>query len=84
MNIYPILFIILSFGSLIAAFILEGGSPVMLVAKTAAMIVFGGTIGSVGLASSPKRLKNVPAMIKLVFTSKDKDLVEIVNYFKQL
>ncbi|MBU3127765.1 flagellar motor protein [Clostridium tagluense] len=84
MNIYPVIFIIVSFGSLVAAFILEGGSPGMLVAETAAMIVFGGTIGSVGLGSSPKKLKNIPAMLKLIFTAKDKDLVEIVSYFKNL
>lgn len=84
MNIYPIIFIILSFGSMIFAFILEGGTPHMLVAETAAIIVFGGTIGSVGLGSSPKKLKNVPAMLKLIFTAKDKDLVEIVSYFKNI
>ena len=84
MNIFPIIFIIVSFGSLIIAFILEGGSPGMLVAQTAAIIVFGGTIGSVGLGSSPKKLKTIPAMLKLVFTAKEKDFVEIVNYFKQL
>jgi len=84
MNIFPIIFLIISFGSMIGAFILEGGSPAMLVAETAAIIVFGGTIGAVGLGSSPKKLKNIPAMLKLIFTAKEKNLVEIVNYFKQL
>jgi chemotaxis protein MotA len=84
MNIFSIIFVIVSFASMIGAFILEGGSPGMLVATTAAIIVFGGTIGAVGLSSSPKKLKNIPAMLKLIFTAKEKDLVEIVNYFKQL
>jgi len=84
MNIFSIIFLLVSFGSMIGAFILEGGSPMMLAAGSAAIIVFGGTIGSVGLGSSPKRLKNIPGMIKLIFTAKEKDLVEILNYFKQL
>ena len=84
MNIFSIIFLIISFGSMVGAFVLEGGSPVMLVAATAAIIVFGGTIGAVGLAFSPKKLKNIPAMLKLIFTAKEKDLVEIVIYFKQL
>lgn len=84
MNIFSILFLLFSFGSMIGAFILEGGSPGMLAAGSAAIIVFGGTIGSVGLGTSPKKLKNIPAMLKLMFTAKEKDLVEIVNYFKQL
>jgi len=84
MNIFSIIFVIISFGSMIGAFILEGGSPGMLAAGSAAIIVFGGTIGSVGLSFSSKKLKNIPAMFKLIFTAKEKDLVEIVNYFKQL
>ena len=84
MNIFSIIFLIVSFGSMIGAFILEGGNPGMLAAGSAAIIVFGGTIGSVGLGSSPKKLKNIPSMLKLIFTAKEKDLVEIVNYFKQL
>ena len=84
MNIFSIIFILISFGSMVGAFMMEGGSPAMLAASSAAIIVFGGTIGSVGLGFSPKKLKNAPAMLKLVFTAKDKDLVEIVGYFKQL
>jgi len=84
MNIFAILFVVISFVSMIGAFLMEGGSPGMLMAATAAIIVFGGTIGSVGLAFSPKKLKNIPAMLKLIFTAKDKDLVEIVSYFKNL
>ena len=49
MNIFSIIFLIIGFGSMIGAFILEGGSPVMLSSASAAIIVFGGTIGSVGL-----------------------------------
>ena len=84
MNIFSIIFIVISFASMIGAFILEGGSPGMLAAGSAAIIVFGGTIGSVGLSFSAKKLKNIPAMLKLIFTSKEKDLVELVTYFKQL
>ena len=84
MNIFSIIFLIVGFGSMVVGFMMEGGSPAMLAAGSAAIIVFGGTIGSVGLGFSAKKLKNAPAMLKLIFTAKDKDLVEIVGYFKQL
>ena len=84
MNIFSIIFILVSFGSMVGAFIMEGGSPAMLAAGSAAIIVFGGTIGSVGLGFSAKKLKNIPGMIKLIFTAKDKDLVEIVSIFQTI
>ncbi|MPQ30792.1 flagellar motor protein [Clostridium estertheticum] len=84
MNVFSIIFIIISFGSMVGAFIMEGGSPAMLASTSAAIIVFGGTIGAVGLGFSVNKLKNIPAMFKLIFTAKDRDLVEIVTYFKQL
>lgn len=84
MNIFSIIFVIISFGSMIGGFIFEGGSPVMLTSASAAIIVFGGTIGAVGLSFSANKLKNIPAMLKLIFTAKDRDLVEIVSYFKAL
>ena len=45
MNIFAILFVVISFVSMIGAFIMEGGTPEMLMAATAAIIVFCGTIG---------------------------------------
>jgi chemotaxis protein MotA len=52
--------------SLFLAMILEGGNPVAFIQPTAMMIVFGGTIG-VMIASSG--IKNVTAMMKLMFVS---------------
>jgi len=84
MDISVIAFIILSFGSIIAAFILDGGSPTALLAGTAAMIVFGGTIGAVGISFPIADLKRLPGIFKVFFNPKSKNLGELVNYFKDI
>ena len=50
MDFSVIVFLVLSFGALVSAFILEGGHLLALFVGTAGIIVFGGTIGAVGLS----------------------------------
>ncbi|QGP92323.1 Chemotaxis protein PomA [Neomoorella glycerini] len=84
MDLNVILGLIIGFGSLIAAFILEGGEPGALLAVTAAMIVFGGTIGATMIGFSREEILNVPRLLKIAFREKPFDLNQtietIVNY----
>lgn len=84
MDISAILFMVFSFGAIIAAFILEGGSPAALLAGTAAMIVFGGTIGAVGVSFPLSDLKRLPGILKIFINPSNKNLGELVNYFKEV
>lgn len=84
MDISTILFIIISFGSLIAAFILEGGKMGGLLIGTAAMIVFGGTIGAVGVSFPTDILKRLPGMFKVFVKPQKYDMVGRINYFKEI
>lgn len=79
-----IIAIVLGFASLILAFTLEGGHLQALGAPTAAMIVFGGTIGAVGLSFPMEVLKNTGKILKVAFSYKAKDPVELIDYFKNL
>ncbi len=84
MDIFSILFMIFSFGSIIAAFVIEGGSLGALLAPTAAMIVFGGTIGAVGVSFPVNDLKRIPGILKVFVSPKNKNLGELVSYFKEI
>lgn len=84
MDISIIIFLIISFGSLVIAFILEGGHVAGLLVGTAAMIVFGGTIGAVGVSFPIKSLKRIPGALKIAFTNQNKDKIELIKYFAQV
>ena len=84
MDISVIIFIVLGVLSLVGAFLIEGGSPLALVAPTAAMIVFGGTIGAVGLAFPIGVLKTIPKMFKVLFNPRKIELADLVGYFRDI
>lgn len=76
--------IILGFVSLIAAFVLEGGHIGSLLEPTAAIIVFGGTIGAVGLSSPIEDVKRIPGMFKVVFSEKKNSIPGLIDYFRDI
>ncbi|MEK6557440.1 MAG: motility protein A [Candidatus Margulisiibacteriota bacterium] len=79
-----IVFLISGFASLLVAFVMEGGSPAGLLAPTAAIIVFGGTIGAVGLSFPFEELKEFPKALKTIFFFQKRNLVEEILYFKEV
>lgn len=76
--------IIFAFGALITAFILEGGSPGALLAPTAAMIVFGGTIGATCISFKGSDLAKVPKLLLKAFKSDKENREEILEAFTKL
>ncbi len=73
MDLASIIGLLIAFGSLVGAFMLEGGSMGMLLVGTAAMIVFGGTIGVTIISFSIEEVKRVPYFIKTVFKNEPLD-----------
>lgn len=76
-----LLFMILGIGSLVLAFVLEGGHLSGLVGPTAAMIVFGGTIGAVGVSFPASDLRRFFAVAKVAFSEKPKKLTDSIFFF---
>lgn len=76
--------LLVGFVSLIAAFLLEGGHANALLEPTAALIVFGGTIGAVVVSSAAEDLKRLPGIFKTIFGKQKSDLAEQVLFFKEL
>jgi chemotaxis protein MotA len=59
--------IVIGLGLVMVGFILEGGSPVMLVALSPAVIVFGGTIGATMIAAPLPVVMSVPKLVMISF-----------------
>ncbi len=73
--------VILAFAMLLGAFALEGGSMSMLLVETAAMIVFGGTIGATVVSFPLEEIKKVPYFLKSVFKN---DQIDFDSYLELL
>lgn len=65
--------------SLLAGFLLEGGSFGALFKVTALLIVFGGTIGAVIISFPGKTLKKIPFIIKYAFVKPKADPSETIE-----
>lgn len=84
MDLFVIISLLLGLVSLIVAFILEGGHLSSLLEPTAALIVFGGTFGAVGVSFPAKILAKVPKLIKILLTNKKEDRENLILQFKDL
>lgn len=84
MNIITLLSLIFGFLALIVAFLLEGGHVGALLQPTAAIIVFGGLIGAVGVSFPGSVLKNIPKIIMKAFSNKKENRKEIMQTFMKL
>ncbi|TYO95536.1 flagellar motor protein [Desulfallas thermosapovorans] len=73
MDLATILGFILGLGALLVGFTLEGGHIGALVQPSAALIVFGGTIGATMFSFSPGDFKALPQLIKLAMFNKPYD-----------
>ena len=84
MDILTVGGLVLSFAMFIIAFLLEGGEVHLLLQKTAAMIVFGGTIGAVLISFKMEYLKRLLKDIKLVIFSTPSNKLDILDRLAEL
>ena len=84
MDIGIIVSLIFSFVSLIVAYILEDGVLSALLQPTAALIVFGGTVGVIGASFPMHQIKRIPKILGIAFGSKPQDREELVKLFTEL
>ncbi len=84
MDLGIIISLIIGFGAIILGFTLEGGALHALFEPTAAVIVFGGTIGAVGVSFPMKTIKKIPHALKLAFTPQKRDIDSLVELMKEM
>lgn len=76
--------LLIGFGAMIIGFMGEGGYINALISWSPAVIVFGGTLGSVLLAFPVENLKDTGKILKVAFFNKPKDLGKLIDYFNSL
>ena len=85
MDLSSIIGLVLGFAALIGGYMLEGGSLSALVHNASPfIIIFGGTIGAVLLSFPLSDLSNIPNLLKIVFTQKNYNEVDIINQMADL
>jgi chemotaxis protein MotA len=84
MEISTITGILLALMSLVIAFVAEGGHITALFAPTAALIVFGGTIGATLTSFSLKEMKTIPQLIRIIFFTKFSDEAILIEQIVHL
>ncbi|MFZ5632114.1 MAG: flagellar motor protein [Bacillota bacterium] len=70
--------------SLAGGFILDGGHVGALFKYTAAIIVFGGTIGATAISFSLNELKNVPRLFKIALFPKQQEPSQVIELIVSL
>ncbi|WP_455715970.1 flagellar motor protein [Anaerosporobacter sp.] len=81
MDIVTVISLIFSFIALVVAFVLEGGVLGALLEPTAALIVFGGTFGAIGMSFAAKDLAKIPNLLRIAFKKEKQDRTELLTYF---
>ncbi len=76
--------IIFGITMVVLGFILEGGSAGALLEVTAAMIVFGGTLGAVAVSFSANEIRRGPHYIKMAFTKSPFDPLALIDEIIEL
>ena len=82
MDLFIIAFMEFTFASLVVAFILEGGHLAALASLTGFMIVFGGTIGAVGISFPKAEIKRIPKLFKVALKDDKSDLMKLIENIK--
>jgi chemotaxis protein MotA len=83
-DIATILGIVVGFGALLAAVIIEGGSPLALASFSAAVIVFGGTAGTLLVSFPLSVVKTLPKTLVIGFKQKKSDTESLIELLVQL
>lgn len=79
MDLATVIGMILGWGCIIGGFLMEGGRPGALVEKSAAVIVFGGSIGATIICFSLKHTTSLPIVLKQAFFSKSLDRLQMMQ-----
>lgn len=79
-----IIFLVVALVAIVTGYTLDDGHIGALFHASPAIIVFGGTIGAVGVSYPISELKKVGSVVKVALSKPKINLVELVSYFKQI
>ncbi len=79
MDLATIIGLVLAWGAVMLALVLEGGSPREYLNLPAFVLVVFGAIGATVVGNSIKTLSTIPGMLRVVFAENEYDLSEIID-----
>lgn len=78
MDLATIIGLLLAWGALIGALLMEGGDVQSLVNLPAALLVFGGTLGAATISFKTHQILGIPGILAKAFTEKTQDLAVVI------
>ncbi|AVX20764.1 MULTISPECIES: flagellar motor protein [Carboxydocella] len=79
MDLATIIGLVLAIASLLISVILEGGELHSLINESAALLVFGGTIGATLICYSLEDIKEIGKVLKIAFTTQKTDPISVIE-----
>jgi chemotaxis protein MotA len=79
MDISTLIGLVVGFGALIVAMLMEGGSPAQLISPSAMLIVFGGTIGATLIAYPLESVMKLPALLQIAIKQQQRDAYMLIE-----
>lgn len=77
MDLATIIGLVLAWGAVVAALVIEGGKPGELVNVSALVLVFGGTAGATIISVSMEQILALPGVIRKAFFARSSDMGEL-------
>src|SRR5437870_1887047 len=84
MDLATIIGMLLAWGALIGALLMEGGVVQSLVNLPAALLVFGGTFGAAMTSFRMEQIRALPGIVRQAFMAKSADLTETISLLVHL
>lgn len=79
MDLATVIGLLVAWGAIVAALLMEGGQLKDLLIPSALVIVVGGTLGATIVSFSLRQLMGLPAIIRNAFYARDTDLRDIID-----
>lgn len=84
MDIATILGIVLAWGAVVVALLMEGGNLKSMVSPSSAILVFGGTIGATIVSFTLKHVTGLPGALRQAFLTKKLDSLSVIRLIVSL
>src|SRR5260221_9248388 len=79
MDLATIIGLVLAWGALIGALMMEGGDLKALINVPAALLVFGGTVGAAIVGFRMNQVMGLPGILAKAFTDRAQDVSEVIE-----
>lgn len=84
MDLATVIGLVLAWGALLGALLMEGGELRVMINLPAALLVFGGTIGAAVISFRMNQLMEVPSILSIAFREKTLELPDVIRQLVRL